>query len=307
MRLLDFEIFTQVVEQGGMTQAASLRGVSQPGISRTIRDLETRLQATLLRRTGRGVELTPAGERFYEFARDTLSSWEETEKQVHDLAGNLGSELSIAVPMKTGRLMIPALHKSFATALPALNVHIYEDTSVRMVDGLRAKTYDIALMYSEAVIAIEAETLFTEQLYVVGQEHMLGSTDQPIALNDVATMPLLLPNDTPFRRLIDQAFRSIGLETNVVRSLETSEGMLAFATEGEGVCILSYSNIYRECALGEVTARPITSPAIERGLCLAVGPHAEHRLANAASRVTRETLKALARQARWRPTGTQAY
>ena len=66
MKISYLEVFRNVVESGGMTQAANLIGVSQPGISRIIREMENQLGTQLFRRTGRGVELTPAGEVFSE-------------------------------------------------------------------------------------------------------------------------------------------------------------------------------------------------------------------------------------------------
>ena len=299
MRIYELEIFIQVVEAGGMTQAAALRGVTQPAISRVIRDLEDRVGVQLLRRTGRGVDVTPAGERFLAFAEDTLQAWTETERDVRALGGAVGRELKIAVPLKIGRLIIPALHKHFTTALPKLDLHVVEEASLRMADGLRARAYDIAVIYSDALAGMDAERLAIEQMYLAGLPEIVGENDKPITVSDLASLPLLLPDKTPFRQLIDDAAREAGVTLNVVRTLETSEAQLAFAMEGDGVCILPYSNVYRECAFGEVTARPIRSPAIMRHVCVSVAPHTEVRLINATRRVVRESLYALCRQARW--------
>jgi len=312
MKLSDLEIFVQVAEAGGMTQAAALRGSSQPAISRTLRDLESRLRAPLLKRTGRGVELTPAGTRFLEFARDTLADFEQTQRAVRDLAGAMPAELNIAVPFRVGRLAIPALHKRFAVALPEIGLHIYEDSSARMASALHNHDYDMALVYADGSAAVPGqERLFSEVLYAVGPRGKLGGdrgdgddrgeSDRPLPLAELAPLPLLLPSSgSPFRRLIEIHFRRQGLEPAIARELETSEAALAFAMEGEGVAVLPYSNVYRECQLGEVSARPIVTPSIERDICLAISAQTDRRLAQIAARVLREGLVGIAGQARWR-------
>ncbi|GEM_PF-1226594 len=306
MKLSDLEIFVQVAEAGGMTQAAALRGSSQPAISRTLRDLESRLRAPLLKRTGRGVELTPAGARFLDFARDTLADFDETQRAVRSLAGAMPAKLDIAVPLRVGRLAIPALHKRFAAALPEIGLHVYEDSSARMASALRNHDYDMALVYADGSAAVPGqERLFSEALYAVGPRAELGDSDRdgdhPLPLSELAPLPLLLPGSgSPFRRLIETRFRRQGLEPTIARELETSEAALAFAMEGEGVAILPYSNVYRECQIGEVSARPIVAPGIERDICLAISAQTDRRLAQIAARVLREALAGIAGQARWR-------
>lgn len=302
MKFSELATFIQVVEAGGMTQAAALRGVSQPAISRAIRDIERGLQAQLLRRTGRGVELTPAGERFLAFARETVEGYERARHEVSLLADSPPPELSIVVPLNTGRLLIPALLKRFATALPELNVHLYEDASARMIGGVATATYDIAVIYAPPAPSSQiTDRLFQEQLYLVGPETLTGPNDRPIPLAEVARLPLLLPGTASvYRQFIAEAFARSGLTPNIARELETAEALLAFAMEGDGVAILPYSNIFREHESGEVGARQIIRPALERHVCLAISRHLHAETAAGARRVLRDGLRALAPTARWR-------
>src|SRR5438046_1537190 len=62
VRLRDLETLAAVVEAGGMRKAAEALHISQPAVSRAIRDLEEKLGVQLLQRGRRGVELTHFGE-----------------------------------------------------------------------------------------------------------------------------------------------------------------------------------------------------------------------------------------------------
>jgi LysR family hca operon transcriptional activator len=77
MELRHFRYFVAVAEAGSLTVAAAQKlHTSQPSLSRQIRDLEDEVGVQLLRRSARGIELTPAGRAFLDHARSVLSQVE---------------------------------------------------------------------------------------------------------------------------------------------------------------------------------------------------------------------------------------
>ena len=302
MKLNDLNIFQKVCETGGMTQATGPTGVSQPGISRIIREIETEVGAQLFRRTGRGVELTPAGEAFSDFVRSTLDGYRDIQQQIQQLATLFPSEMAIGVPLRTGRFIIPPVLKQFSREIPEVNVLVYEESTARLASGLQTGHYDMALLYDTTLSLPYSENLFYESLYLAGLPGLIGSEPEPVTMEQVSELPLLLPGkSTPYRKFIESAFRSRDRTLNIARELESTEAVLALAMEGDGVAILAYSNLYREHQAGEVNVRKIVDDEIIRPLHLAVAAHTSHRLFNRASRIMKRCLTGLADQVRWRP------
>src|ERR1700694_5324037 len=77
MELRHLRYFVAVADAGSLTVAAErMLHTSQPSLSRQIRDLEDEVGAQLLRRSARGIEVTPAGRAFLDHARSVLSQVE---------------------------------------------------------------------------------------------------------------------------------------------------------------------------------------------------------------------------------------
>lgn len=286
-----------------MTQAASIKGVSQPGLSRVIRELETRMRTQLLRRTGRGVELTPAGQEFLTFARGCIADLESVKRRIRDISGAMPERLSIAIPPRLGSLIFPEIYRRFMQAMPEVTIHAREATTEDMADGINAGRYDLLVSYlPSAPGAGRVETAFTEDLYLVGRPSGLTANDAPIELSALAGRPIMLNSRTSrYRRLIESAYSAAGLAFEVSREIETADGLLAFAREGEGLTILPYSNFHEEAARSDVIGRKIVNPSINRPIQIHAARHLEHRTAMLSLGLVRSSLNAIAARAHWAP------
>ncbi|MEM1198950.1 MAG: LysR family transcriptional regulator [Pseudomonadota bacterium] len=303
MRFTDLQTFVDVVEHGGMTQAAAINGVSQPGISRSIRDLETRMRATLLRRTGRGVELTPAGVEFLAFAKSSLSAFEDAKSRVLDASGNIPERLHIAIPDRLGSVVYPVLYRQFMLQLPEVAVTAAEALTADMIDGMNAGRVDLLISYLPTIPGSSGgEPAFRESLYLVERKTKQESGDACVPLADIAKQPFLLNHQgSAYHRLIEAAFSAAGHKLIVAREFETAESLLAFACEGEGVTILPFSNFRAEAQRGDVVGRLITDPWIERNIYVHAGRHLDNRTASLARAIILQCLKEIAESVRWSP------
>lgn len=303
MRFADLQTFIHVVEAGGITQAAAAKGLSQPGVSRIIRELENQIGALLLRRTGRGVELTPAGAEFLTFAKESLDALDKTRRRVRGLSGAIPRDLQIAVPSRLGAVLFPDLYRRFLAELPDVSIIATEELSNDIAEGFATGRLDAAISYLPTVAgAGDGTPLYRECLHLVGRAAVLGNTDAPVPISQLANHRILL-NRTPsrYRRLIDAAVSASAGKLVVHREIETAEGLLAFAAEGEGVTILPYSNVLQELARGDITARQIVEPEIERIIYLLIArrlaPHAVSRVTG----VIRRALAPIAPLIQWLP------
>src|SRR5712672_1725922 len=95
MELRHLRYFVAVAEEQNVTRAAARLHVSQPPLSRQIRDLESELGLTLFERSPKAIRLTPAGRVFLEEARAVLRRAEEAVQTLKASAAHTSGKLEV--------------------------------------------------------------------------------------------------------------------------------------------------------------------------------------------------------------------
>ena len=141
-RLQAMTAFVRVVESGSFSSAARQLGVGQPSVSKTIAQLEKRLQVRLLVRSTHALSPTDAGLRFYERARQAIREVDEAELEARGAGAGLSGRLRISAPTTFARLMIVPRLPAFLARHPSLDIDVVLDD--RVID-LVSEGIDIAL------------------------------------------------------------------------------------------------------------------------------------------------------------------
>lgn len=114
-RLAALQLYIRVVETGSFSQAARAEGVGQPTVSKQIAAIEERLGAQLLHRTSRGLNLTAAGQDYYESAVRLLGEFDEAETRVGRGQVAPAGPVRVATSPALSRMyLVPRLPEFFA-------------------------------------------------------------------------------------------------------------------------------------------------------------------------------------------------
>jgi DNA-binding transcriptional LysR family regulator len=137
-RLDAIRVFVRVVERGSFSAVAREFGTGQPVISKQIAALEEYLKAQLLVRTSRSLNLTEAGQAFYESALRVIAEIEEAEARVGRGQSEPTGLLRVSVAPAFGHLYIVPRLPLLLTRYPQLVVEMVStDRSVNLVeDGI---------------------------------------------------------------------------------------------------------------------------------------------------------------------------
>jgi DNA-binding transcriptional LysR family regulator len=143
----ELRYFVAVAEELSFTHAARRLHVSQPSLSAAVRQLETRVGVTLLERTTRKVDLTPAGRTLLAHAREVLEASSSLDGALRAHRG--GGRLRVGIfAQGAGHLTLPIL-QAFEAAHPEVEIEVSEVSPVALVTGLVDGRVDVLLAPGE--------------------------------------------------------------------------------------------------------------------------------------------------------------
>lgn len=148
MKLHQLRALVAVADQGSIVGASRILFVSQPAITKAIRELESDLGITLLERSVSGVTLTTVGEALLQRARLIVSELERAEEQMAREKGALEGRITVGVTPLAGLSVLPEAYAHFRQKLPEVRVDFLEQTSTKLIEGLRSGALDFALAAS---------------------------------------------------------------------------------------------------------------------------------------------------------------
>jgi DNA-binding transcriptional LysR family regulator len=166
-RLAAMETFVRVVDAGSFSSAAKQLRIGQPGVSKSVAQLEDRLGVRLLLRSTRGLTTTEAGRKFYDRAKRSIEEADEAEHAARGAATALSGRLRICVTSTFARLHVVHRLPAFLAQHPAL------DVDVVLPDG------DIDLIEAGIDVALRIgplrDSVLTARKIAHCQRHVVGT------------------------------------------------------------------------------------------------------------------------------------
>jgi LysR family transcriptional regulator, regulator of abg operon len=145
MKLTTLRALVAAIEEGSLRSAARRVGVSQPALTKMIRELELELSTTLLVRSTTGVIATAQGKVLYERAAAAERELSQAIDQISQLGGRMTGDLKIgAVPLAV-LLLIPETLRTFNREFPDIRLHISEELYIAQLTRLRKGEVDMAV------------------------------------------------------------------------------------------------------------------------------------------------------------------
>ena len=145
MKLTSLRALVAAIEEGSLRSAARRLGVTQPALTKLIRELERELATTLLVRSTTGVVATAQGMVLYERANAAERELSHAVEQIRQLGGRMTGSLTIgAVPLAV-MLLVPETLRTFGAEFPDIQLRILEELYIAQLTRLRKGEVDIAL------------------------------------------------------------------------------------------------------------------------------------------------------------------
>ena len=232
--------FVEVVRQQSFTRAAEKLFVTQPTISKMLRNVEDELECTLLIREGRRLRLTDSGQALYQRGLKILEEFRQLEAELEDINDVKRGLLRLGVPPMVGTQMAPLIGE-FRQNYPGIELIISEFGGLTVQQAVLSGELDLALtaLPIDPSLPITSQLLFSHPLCVVVPRTPYWLERSSVAISELAEESILIYNEdfVLYRQLLD-AFSAHGFTPKIAARSGQWDFLAAMVQAGMGVAIL---------------------------------------------------------------------
>jgi len=228
-----------IVDAGGMARASHRLHVSQPTLSRQMRDLEQELRVRLFNRVGRTLELTAEGRDLVARSRRVVAEAEALAARGAVLAGGAGGALRIGAPPQFLEAGMPDILRVFHRAHPAVDVQLSEDGGRRLITRVEQGDLHLAIGMLRDIGPLAGRLLYPLRvLAVMSRRHQLAGR-RALSVEQLVHEPLLLlASGFQTRQLFDEACGGHYADLHIVLESRSPQSLIALAAAGHGIAIV---------------------------------------------------------------------
>jgi len=273
MDLKRIEIFCKIVDLKSFTRAAEEVRLAQPTVSEHIRLLEEDLGEKLLERSGRSVQLTPAGQVFHQYARRLLLLRDEAQQALAAFRGDLRGKLLIGASTIPGAYLLPEHLQRFKAKHPAIDLSLKIASTQQTLSDLLDGKLELALSGAKSRhTQLEFTPLAKDQLILVVNSRHPWVLRPRIAPQQLREQPFILREEgSGTRSTMTEALQVLGIrltELPVVAEMGNNEAVREAVKAGIGAAVVSRRAVAEELAAGTLETIAVKGLKMTRDIYL---------------------------------------
>lgn len=215
LRVRDLETLRQLGRTRSFARTAEAAAITQPALSKWLREIEHSLGVTLFERTTRRVTPTPFGDALLERAERMLTDLAGVAPAMQALRDGLGQPVNVGILPGMANVLIPGALARIEQDGPPLRINLIDDTFDHLLPRLHWREIDLLVCRLDAVAmnaGLGVVPLYDDEVGVYGgKQHPLAAKARP-TWADAARYPWIVPPPgTPMRRAIETEFAHHGL------------------------------------------------------------------------------------------------
>ena len=233
-------VFHEVAKHKSFSKAAEELFISQPAVTKHIKELERKVGMGLIQRRRGGFSLTEAGKILFKYTHKISSHLMDIENLLEDLKKDHEGILKIGTTESYSKGLMPKLLSGFQTSFPFMKIALDVGNSEEIEKSLLVYKNDLVLIaVTKKTSRFESIPFLKEQLVlIVSPNHPLVKR-KTVSLKELERYPLIIrAKGSTTRRIILQAFKEVGIHPSLLIEAGSSEFIKQWVSEGKGVSII---------------------------------------------------------------------
>lgn len=266
------KVFYSVAKNLSFTKASQELFVSQPAITKHIRELESLYQTRLFNRLGNTISLTESGNVLLEHCERILAEYRKLEYDMHLLHNEYNGQLRLGASTTIAQYVLPPILAAFTEKYPKVSVSLIDTNSRNVEQALQEHNIDLGMV--EGVFRLPnlkyEPFLHDELVPVVCTSSALAKKDS-LTLDELKDIPLVLcERGSGTLDAIEMALSEQGIKLssmNVRLYLGSTESIKQFLRNSSTMGIISLQAMLKELREGEFKIIDINGLQIKRHFC----------------------------------------
>lgn len=263
------KVFMAVAESLSFSKAATVLNISQPAVTRHIKELEERYCTNLFERTGNSVYLTIAGEKVYNTFKIIDKQYRDLDFEIGQLHNSITGDFKIGASSTIAQYLIPKAIASFHKRYHKLRFFLFSGNSFEMEKMLIENQIDLALVennYSHS--GIKYKDFLDDELVIITGKNSVFAKRKVISKADLSSIPIVLREEGSGTL---EVLKHVLFEQNIeIKNLNTlihlgsTESIKNFLLDFDGVAIVSEKAVQSELFLKTLVRLNVTGLTIPR-------------------------------------------
>jgi LysR family cyn operon transcriptional activator len=238
VELRHLRYFATVADATSVSTAALRLRITQPALSRQIRDLENHLGVRLFDRVGRRLRLTAEGQDLLRRSHALLADVDALEKHAHAIKSGTTGLVRVGATPQTIESVLAGFLPRFRRTHPTIDVQILEDGGLSLVRRLEQGDVHVALTVTGGD-QLSARLLFPARVLAVASSARLPRSRATLDVAELDGQPLLvLRKDFGSRQWFDAACRLAHVTQRVALESSAAHTLVSLARSGHGIAIV---------------------------------------------------------------------
>ena len=247
------KVFNNVAQYLSFTQAARELFVSQPAISKHIRELESEYECRLFDRNGQQIQLTAAGERLFRHSRHILEAYRKMDFDMHALRQKVVGELHIGASTTIAQYIIPSVMADFRKHYRDTGITLMSGNSREVETALLKGRIDIGLV--EGIIKqshLKYTPFLNDEIVIIANTH--GPCETDMTIDDLKHRPIVLrERGSGTLDVIESVLANKGIllsDLHIEMHIGSTEGIKHYVEQADCIGMVSISSVGKEVADG---------------------------------------------------------
>ena len=238
-----YKTFDVVANCSTITEASKKLNISQPAVTKAIKNLESQLNGSLFIRSKNGIKLTEKGKKFYNYIKPALIQMAEAEKLFNNISKIDTGEIRIGTSNTILKYYLMKYLKTYSVNFPKINISIEESYTPNLINMVKNGNIDIAIIYANEndskLDGLKICNLKKLHYCLIGNEKYKKYYNKNISFSDIKNESLILNSINPIQTsLLDSSDDTEFLKYNAHINLASHSLVYEFVKEGFGLGIV---------------------------------------------------------------------